>query len=202
MGFFGRDSKPPVFDRTVAGGVAVDPRSHPAGGESHVRRGGTMIGPNTRVSGELSGDEDVVVDGRVDGTVRLKKQLTVGPAGEVHAEVFAKTVLIAGKVVGNVTAEEKVEIVATGSLEGNIRAAKIVIAEGAHFKGSVDMGGGRDGGSKEPRDARESREASRETREAATVPPANSGQQRTLEATAPPQQQPSRSDDRNRSRPR
>jgi cytoskeletal protein CcmA (bactofilin family) len=179
--------------------VAVDPRSHPAvGGEPHVRRGGTMIGPNTRVSGELSGDEDVVVDGRVEGTVRLKKQLTVGPAGEVHAEVFAKTVLIAGKVVGNVTAEEKVEIVATGSLEGNIRAAKIVIAEGAHFKGTVDMGN-RDGGS--PKD---SREAAREARDAATVSPAGSGAQRTVEATAPTTspQNPSRSDDRNRPRPR
>lgn len=98
-----------------------------------------MIGPNTKIQGELSGDEDVVVDGRVEGKIFLKKQLTVGPAGQVHADVQARNVLIAGKVVGNVSAEDKVEILATGTLDGNIHAAKIVIAEGAQFKGSVEM---------------------------------------------------------------
>lgn len=98
-----------------------------------------MIGPGTRIQGELSGEEDVVVDGRVEGKISLQKQLTIGPSGQVHADIHARNVLIAGKVVGNVSADDKVELVATGSLEGNIHAAKIVIAEGAHFKGSVDM---------------------------------------------------------------
>lgn len=146
MGFFGRDQgAKPTFEPTVPGGVAVDPRFRSApspSGDPHLRRGGTMIGPNTKINGELSGDEDIVVDGRVEGKVVLKKQLTVGPTGHVHADVVAKNVLIAGKLVGNVQAEEKVEIVATGSLEGNIRAAKIVIAEGAQFKGSVEMASG------------------------------------------------------------
>jgi cytoskeletal protein CcmA (bactofilin family) len=142
MGFFGRDTQKPGFSATVPGGVGVDPRTAPSPGSGDLsgrRSVPTMIGPNTKINGELSGDEDVVVDGRVEGKINLKKQLTVGPTGQVHAEVRARNILIAGKVIGNVSAEDKVELVATGSLEGNIRAAKIVIAEGAHFKGSVDM---------------------------------------------------------------
>jgi cytoskeletal protein CcmA (bactofilin family) len=65
----------------------------------------------------------------------------VGPTAEVLAELDVKSVVIDGRVVGNVTASECLEILATGSLEGNIRTSKIVIAEGAQFKGSVDMGG-------------------------------------------------------------
>ena len=100
-----------------------------------------MIGPNVRVQGELSGDEDIVIEGRVEGKINVTKSLRVGPAAQVNAEIKAQNILIAGRVVGNVTALERVEILASGTLEGNIRAPKIVIAEGAQFKGSVDMGG-------------------------------------------------------------
>lgn len=157
MGFFGKDQRGTGFSSSVPGGVTVDPRFQlGAGGtpDAAARRGGTVIGPNTKVQGELSGDEDIVVDGRVEGKIAVKKQLTIGPSGSVQADVHARNVLIAGKVTGNVSAEDKVEIVATGSLEGNIRAAKIVIAEGAHFKGSVEMSARRDG---EPSPARDER---------------------------------------------
>jgi cytoskeletal protein CcmA (bactofilin family) len=100
-----------------------------------------VIGPNVRVQGELSGDEDIVIEGRVEGKITVTKSLRVGPAAQVNAEIKAQNILIAGRVVGNVTAVERVEILASGTLEGNIRAPKIVIAEGAQFKGSVDMGG-------------------------------------------------------------
>ncbi|MBK8597649.1 MAG: polymer-forming cytoskeletal protein [Holophagales bacterium] len=73
--------------------------------------------------------------------LRLQRGLRIGPQAQVNAEVKAHHVVIAGRVVGNVVAAEKVEILPSGILEGNIRAPKIAIAEGAQFKGSVDMGG-------------------------------------------------------------
>lgn len=100
----------------------------------------TYLGPKVRLAGELSGDEDVLFDGTVEGRVALAKSFRVGSHGKVHAEVSARVVVIGGTVVGDVVATERVEILPTGVLEGNIRAPKIVIAEGAKFKGSVDMG--------------------------------------------------------------
>lgn len=98
-----------------------------------------MIGPQIKIAGEMTGDEDVEISGRVEGTVHLRKNLVVAPSGSVEAKIHAKNVTIAGKVKGDVTADERVEIVASGSLDGNIRAPKIVISEGAHFRGNVDM---------------------------------------------------------------
>jgi cytoskeletal protein CcmA (bactofilin family) len=105
------------------------------------RGGNTVIGPQIKISGELTGDEDVEISGRVEGTIHLRKNLVVSPSGNVEARIHAKNVTIAGKVKGDVTGDERVEIVASGSLEGNIRAPKIVISEGAHFRGNVDMSG-------------------------------------------------------------
>lgn len=99
----------------------------------------TIIGQDITIKGELLGDGDVTLEGRVEGKIILKKNLVVGEKGHVEADIHAATVTISGKVFGNVFSEKKVEIVATGFLEGNIHAPKIVIAEGAHFKGSVDM---------------------------------------------------------------
>jgi len=99
-----------------------------------------VIGPNIRIQGELSGDEDLVVEGRVEGKISVTKGLRIGPQAQVNAEVKAHHVVIAGRIVGNVIATDKVEILPSGVLEGNIRAPKIAIAEGAQFKGSVDMG--------------------------------------------------------------
>ncbi len=101
-----------------------------------------VIGAQIKIQGELSGDEDVVIDGRVEGKISVTKSLRVGEKATVNAEIKAHNVIVAGRVVGNVTAVEKVEILPSGSLEGNIRAPKIVIAEGAQFKGSVDMSAG------------------------------------------------------------
>ena len=100
-----------------------------------------MIGAQTRIAGEISGDEDVEVSGRVEGTINLKKNLVISPAATVEAKIHAKNVTIAGKVKGDVSADERVELLASAALEGNIRAPKIVIAEGAQFRGNVDMAG-------------------------------------------------------------
>jgi cytoskeletal protein CcmA (bactofilin family) len=113
----------------------------PAGrGEPGLRI--SFIGAQMRFQGELLGDEDVLVEGRLEGRVKISKAFRVGPHGVVLAEVAAGTVAIAGRVVGNVSADERVELLPTGILEGNIQAPRIVIGEGARFTGRIDMSGG------------------------------------------------------------
>jgi cytoskeletal protein CcmA (bactofilin family) len=99
----------------------------------------SFIGSGIRIQGDLLGDEDVLVEGRVEGRVDVSKAFRVGPGGVVLAEVAAGTVAIAGHVVGNVSAAERVELLPTGTLEGNIQAPCIVIGEGARFTGRIDM---------------------------------------------------------------
>ena len=107
----------------------------------------TIIYASIKVKGEIVGDEDVTFDGRVDGIINLSRTLTIGKRGSVEADVRASNVVVHGSLIGNVIAEGKVEILATGRLEGNIKSPKIVIAEGAHFKGNVDMSAGSQGAS-------------------------------------------------------
>src|SRR5712671_3124805 len=98
------------------------------------------IGKSIVIKGELNGSEDLTIDGHVEGTIQLREHvLTIGPNGKIKAQVFAKTVIVLGEVTGNVTASEKVDIRDNGSVEGDLVAPRIAIAEGAHFKGSVDM---------------------------------------------------------------
>ena len=98
------------------------------------------IGKSIVVRGEVTGDEDLIVEGKVEGVISLEDHhLTVGETGSVSAEVTAKTVTVFGRMEGNLVAKEKAEIAETGSLKGDIKAPRIVIADGAKFKGSVDM---------------------------------------------------------------
>jgi cytoskeletal protein CcmA (bactofilin family) len=98
------------------------------------------IGKSVVIKGELNGSEDLTVEGYVEGRVELRDHvLTIGPNGRIKAEVFAKAVIVLGEVTGNVTATEKVDIRDKGSVDGDIIAPRVAIAEGAHFRGSVDM---------------------------------------------------------------
>jgi cytoskeletal protein CcmA (bactofilin family) len=93
------------------------------------------------VKGEVTGDEDVTVEGTLEGQVRIARDLRVAPGGTVRATVEAQTVVVSGELVGDCTAVQRVEIQSSGRLTGNIRAPRIVIAEGALFKGNSDMSG-------------------------------------------------------------
>jgi cytoskeletal protein CcmA (bactofilin family) len=98
------------------------------------------IGKSVVIKGELSGSEDLTIEGQVEGRIDLKDHLlTIGPNGKIKAEVFAKAVVVLGEVMGNVTASEKVDIRDNGSVDGDIASPRVAIAEGAHFRGSVDM---------------------------------------------------------------
>ncbi len=98
------------------------------------------IGKSIIVKGELNGSEDLTIEGQVEGKIELRDHvLTIGPNGRIKAQVFAKSVVVLGHVTGNVTASEKVDIRDNGSVEGDIVSPRVAIAEGAHFRGSVDM---------------------------------------------------------------
>lgn len=98
------------------------------------------IGKSVVIKGELNGSEDLTVEGHVEGTIQLRDHvLTIGPNGRIKAQVFAKAVIVLGEVMGNVTASDKVDIRDNGSLDGDIVAPRVAIAEGAHFRGSIDM---------------------------------------------------------------
>jgi cytoskeletal protein CcmA (bactofilin family) len=98
------------------------------------------IGKSVVIKGELNGSEDLTIEGHVEGTIQLKDHvLTIGPNGKIKAQVFAKSVIVLGEVTGNVTASDKVDIRDNGSVDGDIVSPRVAIAEGAHFRGSVDM---------------------------------------------------------------
>ena len=102
--------------------------------------GSTVIGESILINGSLNGDEDLTVRGRVEGTLTLTKTLVVEPTGIVKAEVGVKNCIIAGVVVGNVTASESVEITKEGRMVGDIAAPRVIIVDGASFRGRIDMG--------------------------------------------------------------
>ena len=98
------------------------------------------IGQSVEIKGELNGNEDLTIEGKVDGKITLKDHnLTVGANGRIKGEIFAKSVVVVGEVDGNVTADDKVEVASTGSMKGDITAPRVVLADGARFKGSIDM---------------------------------------------------------------
>ena len=98
------------------------------------------IGKSVVIKGELNGSEDLTIEGQVEGKIELRQNvLTIGSNARIKAQVFAKAVIILGEVTGNVTASEKVDIRDNGSVDGDIVSPRVAIAEGAHFRGSVDM---------------------------------------------------------------
>jgi cytoskeletal protein CcmA (bactofilin family) len=98
------------------------------------------IGKSVVIKGELNGSEDLTIEGQVEGTIQLRDHiLTIGANGKIKAQIFAKAVIVLGSVTGNVTASEKVDIRDAGSVDGDIISPRVAIAEGAHFRGSVDM---------------------------------------------------------------
>jgi len=105
-----------------------------------VASGNTVIGPSILISGKLTGDEDLTVRGRVEGELSLTRTLIVEPSGVVKANVTVKNAVVSGVVVGNIQASESVELTHEGRMVGDIRAPRVIIVDGASFRGRVDMG--------------------------------------------------------------
>ncbi|MEA2165662.1 MAG: hypothetical protein QOK37_3789 [Thermoanaerobaculia bacterium] len=110
------------------------------GNEPQAAHNSTFIGPNLVIDGTVTGNEPVLIEGTVRGKIHLGGELRIGARGRVEATVHAKYVMIEGKLTGDVSADDKVELVASAAVDGNIKAPKVIVAEGAQFRGSVDMG--------------------------------------------------------------
>jgi cytoskeletal protein CcmA (bactofilin family) len=100
----------------------------------------TVIGESILISGKLTGDEDLTVRGRVEGELTLSKTLIVETSGIVKANVAVKNAIVSGVVVGNINATESVELTREGRMVGDIHAPRVIIVDGASFRGRVDMG--------------------------------------------------------------
>ena len=98
------------------------------------------IGKSISIKGDLTGEEDLVIEGKVEGKVDLpQSELTIGANGHVKADVHAKAVTVVGRVAGNVNGSERVEVQATGVVDGDVRAPRLIVQEGARINGSIQM---------------------------------------------------------------
>ena len=98
------------------------------------------IGKSVVIKGELTGSEDLTIEGQVEGKIELKQNvLTIGPNARIKAQVVAKIVVVQGEVHGDISATERVDIRDNGSVDGDVSAPRVAIADGAHFRGSIDM---------------------------------------------------------------
>ena len=98
------------------------------------------IGKSVIIKGDLTGSEDLTIEGQVEGKIELRQNiLTIGANGKIKAQIFAKVVIVQGEVQGNITATERIDIRDNGSVDGDLVSPRIAIADGAHFRGSIDM---------------------------------------------------------------
>jgi cytoskeletal protein CcmA (bactofilin family) len=120
----------------------LPPASSPATSDRDTGEGAQManIGKSISIKGDVTGDEDTVIEGRVEGHIELKNHhLTVGPNGDVKGEISAKQVTIVGRVQGNVNATERIEVSDSGRLDGDLNSPRLLVQEGAQLNGSVSM---------------------------------------------------------------
>ena len=146
MGLFGRDDRPsPQPEPTMpaaAQRTPVQPKPH---GSAEM----TLLSSASSFEGSVAGSGDVTVEGKLKGSVRITGRLLVAESGNANASLHGRVVLIAGKVKGNVTADEKIELRSSARLRGNITAPRILIQEGAIFEGQVVMKNPEDEASKD-----------------------------------------------------
>ena len=132
---YNRDMKsPPIEPRQTqptTGNVAT----------GNATTGNATIGKSIQIEGTLTGNENLTIDGKVHGRIKLNgHSLTIGPNGKIEAGLRAKMIVVRGEVKGNIAADDKIQITASGSVEGDLRAPRIALDDGAQFAGSVDMG--------------------------------------------------------------
>jgi len=126
---------PPISQAAVPV-AAIEPTQSTGRNETRM----VNIGKSVVIKGDLQGSEDLTIEGQVEGRIELKENvLTIGPNAMINAQVFAKTIIIMGTVLGNVVASEKVDIRHGASVAGDVASPRVAIAEGAEFQGKIDM---------------------------------------------------------------
>jgi len=111
----------------------------PAAAAGDISQRATVFGKSMKIIGEIFSEEDLYVDGELEGTLELRNRLTIGPSGKATANIRAKEVVVFGTVRGNVEAEDRISLRAGASIVGDIKTAGIVIEDGAYFKGGIDI---------------------------------------------------------------
>jgi cytoskeletal protein CcmA (bactofilin family) len=112
----------------------------PASRPGSVSREAAVIGPSIHIDGDLRGEEDLIIEGEVSGTVQLKSNsLTIGPQGKVRADVYAHSVYVDGYLEGDLFGSERVSIRKSAQVRGNITSPRVSLEDGAKFKGSIEM---------------------------------------------------------------
>lgn len=148
MSFLRKRSGADRREPTVTGAKSAHPLSvalRTETREDETPRGGepadmANIGKSISIKGDVTGDEDTVIEGRVEGRVELSNHhLTVGPNGDVKGEISAKQVTVVGKVAGNITATERIELSDSGRVDGDLLSPRLLVQEGAQLNGEVSM---------------------------------------------------------------
>ena len=135
-------AEPPAASPAPGSSSPVVPFSAPSASRlgSSTSRSSARLGASIQIKGQVSGDEDLQIDGKVDGPISLRgHELIVGSTAQLNSEIRAGEVVVAGKVVGNVHARGRVDIRKDGSVHGDISTARISIEDGAHFKGRIEI---------------------------------------------------------------
>ncbi|MBC7984579.1 MAG: polymer-forming cytoskeletal protein [Candidatus Obscuribacterales bacterium] len=99
----------------------------------------SILPPSMRFKGELSADEDLLIQGTIEGTIHHTQRVTIGKEGKIKANISANIIKVEGTVEGDLQAEHSVHVNQSGNLRGNIRAPSVCLVEGSHFNGAVDM---------------------------------------------------------------
>ena len=128
---------PPNSKPTSAVLTATAPGGSPGTAQP---RHGSLLGASLRIKGEISGTEDLLVDGSIDGLIQMEgHKLTVGPSAEIVADILAGEIVVSGAVKGNLHAQERIEIKEQGSVVGELTTSRIMIEDGGYFKGSIEI---------------------------------------------------------------
>jgi cytoskeletal protein CcmA (bactofilin family) len=130
-----KEDQPPAPTNTESAPRVEAPRAAP------IRRERATIGPSISIRGDVTGDEDLVIEGRVDGSVVLDAHaVTVGGEGRVRASITGRVITVEGHVEGDLTAQEQIVLRGTAQVQGDVKAPRVVLEDGASFRGLVDMG--------------------------------------------------------------
>jgi cytoskeletal protein CcmA (bactofilin family) len=132
-----REEPPKAAAEPAAPATSSSPAPH-----TSTRGNRAMIGSKVKVNGDIISGEDLLVEGEVNGTITLaENELVVGTSGRVQANITAKTIRIEGEVKGDIDGSERVIICASGDVQGNVTAPRVILEDGGRFKGNIDMGG-------------------------------------------------------------
>lgn len=135
---FGRDK--PANASQASGSRSGSIKATSSASNSNNSRSAAMIGQSIIIKGTITGNEDLIVEGTLEGSISLPdNDLTIGESGKVTADLSAKNVKVEGQVTGDISGSEKVVVSNTGRLRGNIVAPRVTLEDGAKFKGSIDM---------------------------------------------------------------